>query len=110
MASIGSDRLSGAEEEHEEDGSSERSLVSSRHLETPGADTSTIIHMLRNVLAEQRELKLQQQALKVFHHLPYILSPLAYDSSANRLCSFHILPNYRHPFNVYKQNMLISVV
>ena len=71
MSLLGSDRLSA---EEEADGSSERSLVSSRHLERPGGDTSTIINMLQNVLAEQRELKSQYQELKVFDLLISLLT------------------------------------
>ena len=59
----GGDPLSGGEA----DGSSESSLVSTRHFDAPGSDTSTIIHMLQDILAEQREIKAQHRELKVFY-------------------------------------------
>lgn len=66
MTSFGNDTLSGGVPLSAADGSSESSLVSlnNNSVDNIGNDASTIIHMLQDVLAEQRELKAQHQELK----------------------------------------------
>lgn len=69
MTSFGDDPLSGGVPLSAADGSSESSLVSvnNNSVDNIGNDASTIIHMLQDVLAEQRELKAQHQELKVLY-------------------------------------------